>query len=229
MLAQSTARNLMVFLTDSADHVSGKTGATLTITLSKDGGAFASVSPTVTERGNGWYNVALTTAHTDTLGDLVLRATATGADPIDLREQVYAALPGASVTVASIAANAVNASALATDAVTEIQSGLATAATLTLVKAKTDLLPASPAATGDAMTLTTAERASIADRILGRNVSGGSDTGRTVKQALHFLRNKWTVSSGTLTVYDTDDTTTSWTGTVTGTAGADPVTGNDPA
>jgi len=68
-----------------------------------------------------------------------------------------------------------------------------------------------------------------ADALLGRNVSGGSSTGRTVKQALHFLRNKWTVSGGTLTVYDTDDTTSSWTATVTGTAGADPVTGSDPA
>lgn len=68
-----------------------------------------------------------------------------------------------------------------------------------------------------------------ADALLGRNVSGGSSTGRTVKQALHFLRNKWAVSGGTLTVYDTDDTTSSWTATVTGTAGADPVTGSDPA
>lgn len=140
MLKQSTARNLMVFLTASSDHVTGLTGATLSISISKDGAAFASISPTVTERGNGWYSIALTTAHTDTLGDLVLRATAASADPIDLREQVFAALPGDSVTVASIAANAVNASALASDAVTEIQSGLATAADLTAVKAKTDSL-----------------------------------------------------------------------------------------
>jgi hypothetical protein len=129
----------------------------------------------VTERGDGWYSLAMTTSHTDPLGDLVLRATASGADPIDLREQVFAALPG------------------------------------------------------DSVTLTTAERGDIADKILGRNVSGGSDTGRTVKQALHFLRNKWTVSSSTLTVYDTDDTTSSWTATVASTPGADPITGNDPA
>lgn len=76
--------------------------------------------------------------------------------------------------------------------------------------------------------LTSGERDSVADALLARNVSGGSSTGRTVKQALHFLRNKWTVSAGTLTVYDTDDTTSSWTGAVTGTAGADPVTASDP-
>lgn len=83
-LKQSTAANVMVFMTDSADHVAGKTGLTLTITASKDGAAFASISPTVTERGNGWYNLALTASHTDTLGDLALHVTATGADPTDL-------------------------------------------------------------------------------------------------------------------------------------------------
>ena len=140
MLKQSTARNLMVFLTDSTDHVSGLAGATLTITLSKNGAAFASISPTVTDRGNGWYSVALTSAHTDTLGDLVVRATASGADPIDLREQVFAGLPGESVTVSSIATDAITATSIATSAVTEIQSGLATSADLTAVKAKTDSL-----------------------------------------------------------------------------------------
>ena len=68
-----------------------------------------------------------------------------------------------------------------------------------------------------------------ADALLGRNVSGGSSTGRTVKQAFHFIRNKWVVSGGVLTVYDTDDSTSSWTSSVTSSAGADPIVGNDPA
>lgn len=89
---QNTARNVMVFMTDSADHVTGKTGLTLTITASKDGGAFASISPTVTERGNGWYNIALTASDTDTLGDLCLHVTGTGADPADLKLHVVANL-----------------------------------------------------------------------------------------------------------------------------------------
>jgi hypothetical protein len=82
---------------------------------------------------------------------------------------------------------------------------------------------------GNGVPLSTTTQQSVADTILGRNVSGGSSAGRTVKQALHFIRNKWTVSAGTLTVYDTDDTTSSWTAAVTGTAGANPVTGSDPA
>lgn len=147
MLKLSTARNVGVLMTDSSDHVTGKTGLTLTITASKNGAAFAAISPTVTELATGWYNVALTASHTDTLGDLLLHMTSTGADPADMREQVVTALPGESVTVGSIAADAVNASALAADAVTEIQAGLATAANLATVdtvvdaiKVKTDSL-----------------------------------------------------------------------------------------
>lgn len=80
-IKQSTARNLLIYMIDSVDHISGKTGLTLTITASKDGAAFATITPTVTERGNGWYSLALTTAHTDTVGELAFHITATGADP----------------------------------------------------------------------------------------------------------------------------------------------------
>jgi len=140
MLKQNAARNLMVFLTDSSDHVTGKTGATLTITLSKDGAAFTTISPTVTERGNGWYNLALTTSHTDTQGDLVVRAEATSADPIDLREEVFAGLPGDNVVVSAISPDAISASAVSDGAVTKIQNGLALATLVSAVKAKTDSL-----------------------------------------------------------------------------------------
>jgi hypothetical protein len=98
LLKQSTARSLVVFMTDSTDHITGKTGLTLTITASKDGAAFGSISPSVTELSNGWYKLALTTSHTDTLGDLALHITATGADPSDLVRQVVLDLPGASVS-----------------------------------------------------------------------------------------------------------------------------------
>jgi hypothetical protein len=94
LVKQSTARNRMVFMTDETDHVSGLPGLTLTITASKNGAAFASISPTVTDRGDGWYNLAYTTSHSDTLGDLALHITATGADPLDLLDEVVVKLPG---------------------------------------------------------------------------------------------------------------------------------------
>jgi hypothetical protein len=89
-LKQSTAANVMVFLVGSADHITGLASATLTITASKDGAAFASISPTVTDLGSGWYNLALTTTHTNTLGDLALHITAASADPIDTLSRVIA-------------------------------------------------------------------------------------------------------------------------------------------
>lgn len=89
-LTQSTAHNLMVFMVDDTDHITGKTGLTLTMTASKNGAAFGSISPTVTERGDGWYNMALTTSHTDTLGDLAFHIVASDADPLDFKVKVVA-------------------------------------------------------------------------------------------------------------------------------------------
>lgn len=71
-----------------------------------------------------------------------------------------------------------------------------------------------------------------ADTLLARDIGSGSNAGaseeRTVRSALRFLRNKWAIVAGTLTVRKEDDTTAAWTAAVSTTSGADPVTGNDP-
>lgn len=74
--------------------------------------------------------------------------------------------------------------------------------------------------------LTAAEEAAIADALLGRNVSGGSSTGRLVKEAFHAIRNK--VDTGAGVVYLTDDVTSSWAFTVSTQAG-NPIVTIDPA
>lgn len=68
-----------------------------------------------------------------------------------------------------------------------------------------------------------------ADALLGRNIAGGSDGGRTVKDAFRVLRNKVSISGATLTVTTEDDATTAWTAALTTDAAAIPVTGIDPA
>jgi hypothetical protein len=80
-----SSRPLLFLMIDSADHVSGKTGLTPTVRLSKNGGAFSGSAPSgdVTEIANGWYQVAGNATDSDTAGPLVLHATATGADPCD--------------------------------------------------------------------------------------------------------------------------------------------------
>jgi hypothetical protein len=84
----------MLLMVSSTDHIAGVAGATLTLTASKAGGAFGSISPTVVDRGNGWYSVALTGAHLDTLGDFALHATAASCDPSDPLIEVVAYDPG---------------------------------------------------------------------------------------------------------------------------------------
>lgn len=83
-VAKDIARTIMVLMKDSADHISGKEGLTLTITASKAGGAFGAITPDVTERGDGWYAVALTAAMLNTYGDYAIHIEAPGADPADL-------------------------------------------------------------------------------------------------------------------------------------------------
>ncbi len=103
-----------------------------------------------------------------------------------------------------------------------------TASDVGAIKAKTDNLPASPAAVGSAMTLTSGERNSVADALKARNISSAASTGRTVGQALASLRNKQEIAGGTLTIYDIDDTTPLWDAAVT-TAAGNPLASIDPS
>jgi hypothetical protein len=68
-----------------------------------------------------------------------------------------------------------------------------------------------------------------ADALLKRDMSAVSgEAARSPLNALRFLRNKWAIASGTLTVTKEDDVTTAFTAAVTTTA-SNPTTGLDPA
>jgi len=70
------------------------------------------------------------------------------------------------------------------------------------------------------------------DAVLDRNMSTGTDSGsttvRTVRQALRFLRNKWTITGTTLSVKKEDDSTESWAAVVGSTTNTDGITSVDP-
>jgi hypothetical protein len=85
-----TAQPLAFLMVDSVDHITGKTGLSPTVTLSKNGAAFGAPAGAVSEIGNGWYKIAGNATDADTLGPLLLHATATGADPTDDRFDVVA-------------------------------------------------------------------------------------------------------------------------------------------
>ena len=88
LLKLSTAYTRMFLLIDSADHVTGKTGVSPTVTISKAGAAFGAVGGTVTEVSSGWYKVAYTTTDTNTLGELAVHVTGASCDPTDFVDQV---------------------------------------------------------------------------------------------------------------------------------------------
>jgi hypothetical protein len=74
----------------------------------------------------------------------------------------------------------------------------------------------------------------IADGILDRDMSVGADSGtdtvRTVRQALRILRNAWTVDlGGVQTITKEDDSTPSWSQQLGTDANAEPVISTNPA
>ena len=83
ILQSSAGTPLLFLLIASSDHITGLTGAVPTVTISKNGGAFAAPGGAVTEIANGWYKVAGNATDTNTAGPIALHATAASADPFD--------------------------------------------------------------------------------------------------------------------------------------------------
>jgi len=84
------------FMPDDSDPWSGKTGLTnITVQHKKQGqSSFTTLSsPTITEIGNGWYKLSVPTALVDTYGFLVIRFSATGAKTQQQQYQVVAFNP----------------------------------------------------------------------------------------------------------------------------------------
>jgi len=112
------------FMALADDHITGAEGLTPTVTISKNGGAFAAPDGAVTEIGNGWYSLAGDADDRSTLGEFLLHAEAETADPADEKYTIEShdpfnlAEPGAEMDLIDVP----NATAI-----TAIQSGLATA------------------------------------------------------------------------------------------------------
>lgn len=90
-ITQNTTYSRAFYVVQSADHLTGATGASLTVTISKAGAAFAAPAGVVSEMGSGWYRIVLTTVDTDTAGDLAYHVTGTGCDPTDFADQIVLA------------------------------------------------------------------------------------------------------------------------------------------
>jgi hypothetical protein len=81
----SSGTPLLFFLTAVSDHLTGLTGASPTVTLSKNGSTtFGSPAGAVSEMGSGWYKVAPNATDTNTLGPLALHASSSLSDACDM-------------------------------------------------------------------------------------------------------------------------------------------------
>ena len=81
----------------------------------------------------------------------------------------------------------------------------------------------------DAAALATDAGEEIADQILARSLAGGSDTSRSVQNALRTLRNRIDSDATQLYVYEEDDTTIAWTASLsTAASTTDHITGLNP-
>lgn len=82
----------------------------------------------------------------------------------------------------------------------------------------------------DVVEILVAVATTIADTILKRDMSAVTgEAARSPLNALRHIRNKWSISGSTKTVYKEDDSTSAWTSSVTTSDDASPITGDDPA
>lgn len=193
-----TSHLIHVLMVDSTDHVTAKTGLTLTVTRSKNGAAFASWGGSVAEVANGIYKLTPASGDVDTQGELCIHATGTAADPSDVIACVVAfdphAVAGLGLTNLDVAsstlATAANLATVAGYVDTEVAA----------IKAKTDNLPASPAAVGSAMTLDMTQTVS--------DVGGAANTLGGVLSLIRALANgKMTIASGVLKLFGQNGST----------------------
>jgi hypothetical protein len=120
-----TTRPLHVLMVDSTDHVTAKTGLTLTVTRSKNGAAFGAWAGTSAEIANGIYKLTPAAGDVDTQGELVIHATGTAADPADLVAEVVAFDPHAVADLGLSNLNATVSSRLAASAYVDHTASIA--------------------------------------------------------------------------------------------------------
>lgn len=145
------------------------------------------------EAGVDWANVGSPTTTNNLSGTTIKTATDVEADTADIQTRIPAALVSGRIdsSTGAMAANVLTASALASDAVTEIQSGLATQASVdtidgfldtevAAIKAKTDNLPSDPAD----QSLIIAATDAIVSAISGLNDLNATETAAAVWNAL---------------------------------------------
>ena len=125
--ATDTYRRIFMFLASPADGYTPVTSlSSPTVTLYSNGVIRGTQpgSPTLTHIGSGHWYYEMSSSDLSDLGILTVTVSDANIRTVVLMAQVVAYDPTASIQVTSIAADAITASSLATDAVTEIADGI---------------------------------------------------------------------------------------------------------
>ncbi len=192
------------------------TGISGRVTL--DGGAMGVVAGALDEPGGGQYRLLPHAA--DTNGNVLgLYFTASGCLPVSFTVVTQQNISGRLTTISGL---------------TYPASGAFTSVpptTLSGVIANSGLFVTVPISTVSGVIVSSGTAptiAEIADGLLNRSLATGASGGRTVQDALRFLRNRWTRTATTLTVYAENDSSIAWSSVLTSDATANPVTESDP-
>lgn len=193
-LKQSTAATIKLGpFVDATDGVTAETALTISqadIRLSKNGGAFAQTNNAAgaTHDEAGEYGIPLDATDTNTLGRLKVRVSESGALPVwqtfmVVPANVWDSFFGADklqthvdemtagiITATVIATDAIDNDAIAANAVTELQSGLATAASVATLQTSVNDLPTNAELDAVVAPLATAAALAVVDDLLDTEI-----------------------------------------------------------
>lgn len=102
-LKDSNSKKVYIYMVDSTDHATPKTGATVSVKVSKNGGAFGAGGGSVAELEEGVYAYTPSAGDVDTLGPIAFKATASGCDPFIVEGLIAAYDPYDSVRMGQTA------------------------------------------------------------------------------------------------------------------------------
>lgn len=216
ILKQSTAATIKLgIFVDDTDGKTPETGLTISqadIRLSKNGGDFAQThnAAGATHDENGYYDVPLDTTDTDTLGRLKVAVLESGALPV---WEIFEVLPAnvfdslvaggdkLDVTIYDMATDSITAASVKADAVTKIQTGLATSTALATVDGIVDDILEDTGTTLPAQIsgVSAPTAAAVADAVLDELLSGHATAGSLSKAITDILEDTGTTLPGQLT------------------------------
>lgn len=92
----------LFFLSSSEEVLIGATGISVICSISKNGGTFAAPVGSVFEIGKGWYGLAGNATDRNTLGELIINVSGTGALSTDIKQLITPISPFDSIYICDI-------------------------------------------------------------------------------------------------------------------------------